>query len=134
MQAQLFYSTLSLELHDRDPSKIDLDAILQQDFKRFMPATFVDGDHMYDSFTHLTGYASNYYTYVLDKVIAIDFFDQFDKNNLIDGPTAMRYRHKVLEPGATKPAADLVKDFLGRPQSIAPMKAWIGQEFENAPK
>lgn len=26
------------------------------------------------SFTHLTGYASNYYTYVLDKVIAVDFF------------------------------------------------------------
>jgi thimet oligopeptidase len=134
VQAQLFYSTLSLELHDRDPSKVDLDAILQKDYKRFMPATFVDGDHMYDSFTHLTGYSSNYYTYVLDKVIAIDFFDQFDKNHLIDGPTAMRYRHKVLEPGATKPAADLVKDFLGRPQSIAPMKAWIGQEFENAPK
>ena len=134
VQAQLFYSTLSLELHDRDPSKVDLDAILQKDFKRFMPMTFVDGDHMYDSFTHLTGYSSNYYTYVLDKVIAIDFFSQFDKNNLIDGPTAMRYRHSVLEPGSTKPAADLVKDFLGRPQSIEPLKAWIGREFEGTPK
>jgi len=134
VQAQLFYSTLSLELHDRDPRTIDLDAILQKDFKRFMPTTFVDGDHMYDSFTHLTEYSSNYYTYVLDKVIAIDFFDQFDKNDLIEGPTAMRYRHSVLEPGATKPAAELVKDFLGRPQSIEPLKAWIGREFESAPK
>ncbi|MBV8633498.1 MAG: Zn-dependent oligopeptidase [Burkholderiaceae bacterium] len=134
VQAQLFYSTYSLELHDRDPRKIDLDAMLQQNAKRFLPATFVDGDHMYDSFTHLTGYASNYYTYVLDKVIAIDFFGQFDKANLLDGPTAMRYRQKVLEPGATKPAAELVKDFLGRPQGIAPLKAWIGQEFEPAPK
>jgi len=134
VQAQLFYSTLSLDLHNRDPKTLDLDAILQQDYKRFLPAAFVDGDHMYDSFTHLTGYGSNYYTYVLDKVIAIDFFDQFDKNNLVDGPTAMRYRQKVLEPGATKPAAELVKDFLGRPQSIAPFKAWIGEEFEAAPK
>lgn len=134
VQAQLFYSTLSLDLHNRDPKTVDLDAILQQDYKRFLPAAFVDGDHMYDSFTHLTGYSSNYYTYVLDKVIAIDFFDQFDKNNLVNGPTAMRYRQKVLEPGATKPAAELVKDLLGRPQSIAPFKAWIGQEFENSPK
>jgi len=133
VQSQLFYSTLSLELHDRAPSQINLDAILQKDFKRFMPMGFVDGDHMYDSFTHLTEYSSNYYTYVLDKVIAIDFFSQFDKNNLIDGPTAMRYRRSVLEPGATKPAAQLVKDFLGRPQSIAPLKEWIGREFVNPP-
>jgi thimet oligopeptidase len=133
VQSQLFYSTLSLELHDRAPSQIDLDAILQKNFKRFQPMSFVDGDHMYDSFTHLTGYSSNYYTYVLDKVIAIDFFAQFDKKNLIDGPTAMRYRRSVLEPGATEPAAQLVKDFLGRPQSIAPLKEWIGREFVNLP-
>jgi len=133
VQSQLFYSTLSLELHDRAPSQIDLDAILQKDFKRFQPMSFVNGDHMYDSFTHLTGYSSNYYTYVLDKVIAIDFFSQFDKKNLIDGPTAMRYRRSVLEPGATRPAAQLVKDFLGRPQSIAPLKEWIGREFVNVP-
>lgn len=129
LQAQLFYSTLSLELHDRDPAKIDLDAVLQQNFKRFQPMAFLDGNHMYDSFTHLTGYASNYYTYVLDKEIALDFFAQFDKNNLIDGPAAMRYRKTVLEPGATKPAAQLVKDFLGREQSIEPLKAWIAVEF-----
>jgi thimet oligopeptidase len=87
---------------------------------------------MYTSFTHLAGYASNYYTYVLDKVIAVDFFAQFDKNNLLDGPTAMRYRRTVLEPGATRPAAVLVKDFLGRPQSIDALKSWMMIEFQTA--
>ena len=29
------------------------------------------------SFTHLIGYSSNYYTYLYDKVIALDFFSQF---------------------------------------------------------
>jgi thimet oligopeptidase len=62
-------------------------------------------------------------------VIAIDFFSQFDKANLLDGPTAMRYRRAVLEPGASKPAAELVKDFLGRPQNLDALKSWLGEEF-----
>ncbi len=97
------------------------------------PFTPVEGTAHFASFTHLTGYASNYYTYVLDKVIAIDFFAQFDKHNLLDGPAAMRYRHTVLEPGGSKPAAELVKDFLGRPQQMDALKAWMNQEFEQPP-
>ena len=68
-----------------------------------------------------------------DKVIALDFFSQFNKNDLLDSPTAMRYRHSVLEPGATKPASALVKDFLGRPQNIDALKAWMNVEFQTAP-
>ena len=129
MQGQLFASTYALQLHDMPPAQVNLDALLREDMDRFSHYTFVDGDRMYASFTHLTGYASNYYTYVLDKVIAIDFFSQFDKANLLDGPTAMRYRRTVLEPGATKPAAELVKDFLGRPQNMEALKRWMNVEF-----
>ncbi|MGA9672053.1 MAG: M3 family metallopeptidase, partial [Terracidiphilus sp.] len=72
-------------------------------------------------------------TYVLDKVIAIDFFAQFNKHDLLDGPTAMRYRRAVLEPGANKPAAALVKDFLGREQNIDALKSWMNEEFQSPP-
>ena len=40
---------------------------------------------MYASFGHLMGYSSNYYTYMFDKVIALDFFAQFDLANLLGG-------------------------------------------------
>ncbi|QNI37123.1 M3 family metallopeptidase [Edaphobacter albus] len=129
MQSQLFYSTYSLQVHDRAPEQVNFDALLREDSERFSHFSFVDGNRMYASFTHLTGYSSNYYTYVLDKVIAVDFFSQFDKSNLLGGPTAMRYRRTVLEPGATKPAAELVKDFLGRPQNLTALKQWINEEF-----
>lgn len=132
LQGQLWASYYSLEVHDQDPAKIDFDALLKADDARFSQFTPVDGDHFYTTFTHLTGYASNYYTYVLDKVIALDFFAQFDKHNLLDGPTAMRYRRTVLEPGASKPAAELVKDFLGRPQNMDALKNWMNEEFEPA--
>jgi thimet oligopeptidase len=130
LQSQLLYSSYSLTLHDEAPQDVHFDEEWLKDERQFLPFTPVDGTHFFTSFTHLTGYASNYYTYVLDKVIAIDFFAQFDKQNLLDGPAAMRYRHTVLEPGASKPAAELVKDFLGRPQQMDALKVWMNQEFE----
>jgi thimet oligopeptidase len=131
LRNQVIYSTYSLQVHTMPPDSIHFDDLFAADEKRLSQFVPVPDDHMFATFTHLTGYASNYYTYVLDKVIAIDFFSQFDKNNLLDGPTAMRYRRTVLEPGATKPAAELVKDFLGRPQKIDAMKAWMNEEFQS---
>jgi len=132
-QGQLFYATMSLETHDRPTSQVDLDALLQKSAAKYLPYTFVDGNRMYASFTHLIGYTSNYYTYVLDKVIAIDFFAQFDSEHPLDGPASARYRKMVIEPGATKPAAELVRDFLGRPQNMDAYKAWLGEEFREGP-
>jgi thimet oligopeptidase len=132
LQGQLFASSYSLQVHDRDPAAIDFDALQAADEQRFSPFTQVEGDRFYAAFTHLTGYTSNYYTYVLDKVIAIDFFAQFDKKDLLDGPTAMRYRRAVLEPGASKPASELVKDFLGRPQNMKAITNWMNEQFQPA--
>jgi thimet oligopeptidase len=130
LQGQLDYATFMVQIHNRPPADVNLDALSRQDRERFSPYTFVEGDRYYASFTWVTGYASNLYTYLLDKVIALDFFAQFDKRNLLDGPTAMRYRRAVLEPGASKPAAELVKDFLGRPQNMDALKSWMIEEFQ----
>jgi thimet oligopeptidase len=134
LQNQLLYTSFSLQVHNQPPANLDFDAIYQANQKRFNDFVPVPDDHFAASFPHIAGYASNYYTYVLDKVIAIDFFAQFDKNNLLDGPAAMRYRRSVLEPGGTRPAAELVKDFLGRPQSIAPLEKWMNEEFKTQPQ
>jgi thimet oligopeptidase len=134
VQRQLFYSTYSLDLHDRPPDTVDLDGLLRTDYTRFYPFQFADGNHMYTSFTHLMGYSSNYYSYLLDKVIALDFFSQFDKKNLLGGEAAMRYRKTVLEPGGSKPGMELVRAFLGRPQNLEAFKGWMGEEFAEAAK
>jgi thimet oligopeptidase len=88
---------------------------------------------MYAAFTHLVGYTSNYYTYLYDKVMALEFFAEFkkpDPEDLIDGATAMRYRREVLEPGGSKPARELVKEFLGREVSMSALQHWISREFD----
>ncbi len=128
-QQQLMYAAISLEFHTLPPATLDFDAAYQRDFERYNTFAFVPGDHLWASFTHLNGYSSNYYTYVLDKVIALDFFAQFDSHDLLGGPAGMRYRRTVLAAGATRPAAQLVSGFLGREPNLDAYRRWMLAEF-----
>jgi thimet oligopeptidase len=131
-ERQIALANYSLELHDRAPEQVNIEAMWKQASIDGSPWQWVDGNRGFATFTHLMGYSSNYYTYSLSKVIALDFFNQFDKTNLLDGPAAMRYRKTVLEPGGSVSANELVKDFLGRPQSYAAFDAWMNEEFAGA--
>jgi thimet oligopeptidase len=133
VRTQLFYTSYSLDVHSQPAEELDPDALLEQGYKRMMPYEWVDGNRMYSSFTHLIGYSSNYYTYMFDKVIALDFFAQFDRSNLLEGPTAMRYRRAILEPGGSKPGTQLITDFLGRQQRMDAFAEWVGEEFAGSP-
>jgi thimet oligopeptidase len=131
VQQQLFYTNFALELHDVDQATLeanfDLDATLRRDHDRFLKPAWLEGNRMYASFTHLTGYSSNYYTYLFDKVMAIDFFAQFAADNLLECEAAKKYRATVMEPGGSKPAAELVTDFLGREADMEALAGWIAQ-------
>jgi thimet oligopeptidase len=129
VRTQLFYTSYSLDVHNRPAEELDPDAMLEEGYKRMLPYEWVEGNRMYASFTHLIGYTSNYYTYMFDKVIALDFFGQFDRANLLEGPTAMRYRQAILEPGGSKPGTQLIEDFLGREQKMDAFAQWVGEEF-----
>jgi thimet oligopeptidase len=130
-QRQLMYTAAALDYHTMNPATLNFDEVWRRDFERYSSAAYVPGDHFWASFTHLNGYSSNYYTYVLDKVIAEDFFAQFDPHNLITGPAGMRYRQTVLAPGGSRPAATLVHDFLGRETDLDAYKSWMLAEFQS---
>jgi thimet oligopeptidase len=132
VRTQLFYTTYSLETHRLDPAKIDPEELFRKLYARFLPYAWVDGNQMYASFTHLTGYSSNYYTYLYDKVIALDFFRQFPRQTLLDSPVAMRYRRTVLEVGGSVPGRAIVQSFLGRSQSSEAFTQWMSEEFQEA--
>jgi Zn-dependent oligopeptidase len=131
VRTQLFYTNYALDVHDRDPdapgAELDLDALLRADYERFLPYRWIDGNRMYASFTHLCGYSSNYYTYLYDKVIAIDFFNQFNRAALLDDPVTMRYRKAVLDKGGSAPGRAMVHGFLGRDESMEAFEEWIGE-------
>ena len=132
LRSQLYYTTLSLDLHDQDPATLDLDATTKNLYEQLQPWTWMEGNRMYASFGHLTGYSSNYYTYAFDKVIALDFFAQFDPEDLIGCDAGARYRKTVLEQGGSKPGREMVRDFLGRDEEFAAFSEWLNEEFEEA--
>jgi thimet oligopeptidase len=131
VRTQLFYTTYSLKTHTAAPATLDLEVLFRELYARFLPYRWIDGNHMYASFTHLVGYSSNYYTYLYDKVIALDFYSQFSQHPL-DDPTSMKYRRTVLEPGGSMPGKEIVMRFLGRHQSTDAFTDWVGEEFQAA--
>jgi thimet oligopeptidase len=132
VRSQLYYTTLSLDLHDQTPAALDLDGITKRLYESLQPWTWREGNRMYASFGHLTGYSSNYYTYAFDKVIALDFFAQFDPADLLGCDAGGRYRKLVLEQGGSKPGRQMVLDFLGREEEFSAFSEWLNEEFESA--
>ena len=122
---QTFYTALSLNIYNRPASEVDLDAIMLEMQTRYGSFEHVSGTHKYASFGHLDGYSAMYYTYLWSLVIAKDMFSMFDPENLLDPKTAKKYRDRVLAPGGSKDARDLVKNFLGREYSFEAFRNWL---------
>jgi thimet oligopeptidase len=103
----------------------DLDAVEKRAHAAFDVRSWMEGVHGWASFGHLTDYSSNYYTYQWSLSIARDLWTGFNHADLLDPEPAMRYRRTVLEPGCTKPATELIQDFLGRPYSTDAYQNWL---------
>lgn len=124
---QLGFSNISLGLH-KGPAPADLGAATRKLDGAYAILPVPEFSQFQDSFGHLISYSAVYYTYRWSKVIALDLFSQFAKNGLHDRATAMRYRNLVLAPGGSRPAADLVQSFLGRPISLDAYKAELAKD------
>ncbi|WP_412537837.1 M3 family metallopeptidase [Longispora sp. K20-0274] len=123
VRQQMFYAALSLELHrgaDVDPVAVERATAAEH-----LPYRYVDDPRMHLSFGHLDGYSAFVYTYMWSLVIAKDLLTAFDADDLLDPARAARYREAVLAPGASAPAADLVRDFLGRDFTFDAYRRWL---------
>jgi thimet oligopeptidase len=128
VRTQMVYAKLSLSIYDRDPKQVDTTAMVKALMTKYRPFPFVEGTHFQTSFGHLDGYSAVYYTYMWSLVIAKDLFSQFDRANLLASPVAYKYRDTILAPGGSQPAAQLVRDFLGRPFDFKAWEAWLNRE------
>ncbi|MEJ7603327.1 MAG: M3 family metallopeptidase [Kofleriaceae bacterium] len=111
---QIFYAAISLGFHRADPAGLDPLAEVQRLQKRYTPFDYVPGTRFHTSFGHLVGYSAMYYTYQWSLVIAKDLLTPFEDRGLLATDITFAYRDKVLVPGGSRDAAELVRDFLGR--------------------
>ncbi|MEW6057283.1 MAG: M3 family metallopeptidase [Bdellovibrionota bacterium] len=122
---QMFYAALSLGYHNQDPSKFDPLKMLKDLQSKYSMFPYQPGTYFHLNFGHLNGYSAMYYTYMWSQVIAKDLLSVFKQKGMMNLDLALQYRKKVLEPGGSKDAADLVKDFLGRPYSFDAFREWL---------
>jgi thimet oligopeptidase len=122
---QIFYAALSLELHRADPGRVDTNAEVKRLQTQYTPFRFVDGTRFHTSFGHLVGYSAMYYTYQWSLVIAKDLLTPFEQRGLLATDTTFAYRDKVLVPGGSRDAAELVRDFLGREYDFVAFERYL---------
>jgi thimet oligopeptidase len=122
---QIFYAAISLSFHRADPDKLDQMAEVQRLQKHYTPFKYVAGTRFHASFGHLVGYSAMYYTYQWSLVIAKDLLTPFEDKGLMAKDVTLAYRDKVLAPGGSRDAAELVRNFLGRDYDFAAYERYL---------
>lgn len=122
-RTQMFYAALAYTFHVERPA--DRTERMLQLYRRYSLVAPLPDTHFFAGFGHLEGYTSGYYTYMWSLVIAKDVFSAFDRNDLLAPEVAQRYRDRVLRPGGSRDAADLVESFLARPYNTDAFAAWL---------
>jgi thimet oligopeptidase len=128
VRRQMSLAAISLNYYNRNPEGLDTTKVQADMVEKYTPYKYVPNTHFQTSFTHLEGYSAMYYTYMWSLVIARDLLTRFDKEGMMNTQTAMSYRHSVLEPGPSKPAAALLESFLGRPYNFEAYQRWLNTE------
>jgi thimet oligopeptidase len=126
---QVALASISLEYYDRDPTGLNTTELLRETYHRYFPNPLEPEYHLEAAWGHLTGYSAFYYTYVWSLVIARDLLQPFlDKGSLTDPEIAARYAREILAPGGQRPAADLVRAYLGREFNFEAFETWLRAE------
>ena len=122
---QIFYAAISLAFHRADPDALDQLTEVKRLQKQYTPFAYVPGTKFHASFGHLVGYSAMYYTYQWSLVIAKDLLTPFERAGLMATDVTRAYRDKVLVPGGSRDAAELVRDFLGREYDFAAFERYL---------
>lgn len=122
-EGQVYLGMMDMRFHTDADGEVDTTAVCEEtyrDTRLFSPAANLVRQA---SFGHLVGYEAGYYGYLWSLVYAQDMWSRFESAPM-DREVARDYRRAVLEPGGTRDALDMVRDFLDRePNSAAFLKS-----------
>lgn len=71
-------------------------------------------------------YTAGLYTYEWCDVMAADVFNHFEKHGVLNPQLGLQLRRTILEKGASEPAVDMMRNFLGRPPQSEPYLRYKG--------
>ncbi|MBN2717067.1 MAG: Zn-dependent oligopeptidase [Deltaproteobacteria bacterium] len=122
---QMFYAAMSLEFHVASPDDLDLAALTRSLQESYSPYPFEPETYVYASFGHLTGYTSEYYSYMWSLKLAQDLLTRFKQEGMLNPSTAADYREFIIRRGGSVDAGDMVERFLGRAPTFDAFRKYL---------
>ena len=110
---QVSFGLADQHLHGKnfDDSLIEV----EQASQKVTTLTYPDDINHLAAFGHLLGgYDAAYYGYLWAEIIGDDLFSRFENEGVLSNEVGVEYKNKILKPGGTIPAENMVKNFLGR--------------------
>ncbi len=125
---QNFFASYDMALHTADKTPDTTKEYIRLTKKiRGLPLT--KNTYPQAAFGHIMGgYDAGYYGYLWSEVIAEDFFSEFEKHGVFNPEIGLKFRREILEKGGTIEEEQMVQNFLGRKENIAPFLKSIGLE------
>ncbi|MBN2525649.1 MAG: Zn-dependent oligopeptidase [Deltaproteobacteria bacterium] len=122
---QMFYAAMSLQYHVVPPSELRLQELTRKLQQQYNPYPFEEDTYVYASFGHLTGYTSEYYSYMWSLKLAKDLLTRFHREGMLNPATAADYRKFVIRKGGAVDATEMVEQFLGRKTSFDAFRDYL---------
>ncbi|KAA0197944.1 Neurolysin mitochondrial [Fasciolopsis buskii] len=115
---QLLLATFDQEIHTNRWQDDPLDVFVELS-RRILEIDPTPGTCMPASFQHMaSGYDARYYGYMWSLVYSADLYESrfhhAPDGGCLSPSVGREYREKILKPGGTKDAIDMLRDFLGR--------------------
>ena len=118
---QVFYGQVDLAIHD-GRAEPDFEEVLRQAY-RHVGLPYPEGTFLLSGWGHpMSEYDAGYYGYLWAEVIGDDLFGRFAREGVTSPAVGAEYRRLILEPNGSRPAADMVRAFLGRDFTL---DAWL---------
>jgi thimet oligopeptidase len=129
VRTQLYYTTLSLDLHDQDPAGLDLDAP-----RSALPEPAALDLARRQSHVRELRPPHRLLVQLLHLRLRQGHRARLLRASSIPATCWLRRRQPlpqaVLEQGGSKPGRQMVRDFLGRDEEFSAFSNWLNEEFE----
>ncbi|PAA54643.1 hypothetical protein BOX15_Mlig009140g2, partial [Macrostomum lignano] len=115
-QRQIVLSSFDQAIHTSPDPNLDICAEYARISNRILGIQPSEGSAFPANFGHLAGgYDAQYYGYMWSEVYSADMFcTGFGEDKVLSPEAGAAYRRCILQPGGSRDAVDMLRDFLGR--------------------
>ena len=126
-------NTLRKSIKKKDGFKVDIQALWHQLQKSIDQSHPLENTNPAATFGHvISGYDSQYYSYLWSRVHSLDLFQHIHKHGLVNREIGMKYRKIILAPGGSRDSSESLRLFLGRePNNKAYMARYFGGRIKD---